>query len=157
MNLRAAELWDEDPEPYNSNYYRRSLDNRGYMFRPPSRTSEFLNQFEYIHLVPDKQRRTALQRKIQLPDSLLTEILLARAHKHFAVFHPLPVLKIVEPDFHLAAVEDPYGADNGTVGILLSSAVEVNLGGKLLKPAGMDPNSAPIFFAPHGSVSPSHL
>uniref|UniRef100_A0A7N5ZVG8 VWFA domain-containing protein n=1 Tax=Anabas testudineus TaxID=64144 RepID=A0A7N5ZVG8_ANATE len=29
----AAEIWDEDPEPFNSNYYRRSLDNRGYMFR----------------------------------------------------------------------------------------------------------------------------
>ncbi|XP_061583200.1 voltage-dependent calcium channel subunit alpha-2/delta-2-like isoform X3 [Cololabis saira] len=66
----AAELWDEDPEPFNSNYYRRSLDNRGYMFRPPSR----------------------------------------------------PTL-------------DDLGAENGTVGILVSSAVEVNLGGKLLKPA----------------------
>lgn len=34
------------------------------------------------------------------------------------------------------AVDDPYGTDNATVGILVSSAVEVNLGGKLLKPAG---------------------
>lgn len=67
----AAELWEEDPEPFNSNFYRRSLDNKGYMFRPPSRTS----------------------------------------------------------------VEDPYGTDNGTVGILVSSSVEVNIGGKLLKPA----------------------
>uniref|UniRef100_A0A8D3BH95 VWFA domain-containing protein n=1 Tax=Scophthalmus maximus TaxID=52904 RepID=A0A8D3BH95_SCOMX len=58
----AADLWEEDPEPFNSNYYRRSLDNRGYMFRP-------------------------------------------------------------------------VGAENGTVGILVSSAIEVNLGGKLLKPA----------------------
>uniref|UniRef100_A0A7N6BQN7 VWFA domain-containing protein n=1 Tax=Anabas testudineus TaxID=64144 RepID=A0A7N6BQN7_ANATE len=56
----AAEIWDEDPEPFNSNYYRRSLDNRGYMFRAPLRSS----------------------------------------------------------------------------GILVSSAIEVNLGGKLLKPAG---------------------
>ena len=32
---------------------------------------------------------------------------------------------------------DDIGAENGTIGILLSSAVEVNLGGKLLKPAGM--------------------
>ncbi|KAF3689905.1 Voltage-dependent calcium channel subunit alpha-2/delta-2 [Channa argus] len=67
----AAELWEEDPEPFNSNYYRRSLDNRGYLFRAPLRSS---------------------------------------------------------PD-------DPVGAENGTVGILVSSAVEVNLGGKLLKPA----------------------
>ncbi|XP_078104735.1 voltage-dependent calcium channel subunit alpha-2/delta-2-like [Sander vitreus] len=67
----AAELWDEDPEPFNSNYYRRSLDNKGYMFRAPSRSS----------------------------------------------------------------LDDPVGAENGTVGILVSSAVEVNLGGKLLKPS----------------------
>uniref|UniRef100_A0A8C5HZT8 Voltage-dependent calcium channel subunit alpha-2/delta-2-like n=1 Tax=Gouania willdenowi TaxID=441366 RepID=A0A8C5HZT8_GOUWI len=57
----AAEQWDEDPEPFNSNYYRRSLDNRGYMFKAPSRSCD-------------------------------------------------------------------------SVGILVSSAVEVNLGGKLLKP-----------------------
>uniref|UniRef100_A0A8C2WZ72 Calcium voltage-gated channel auxiliary subunit alpha2delta 2 n=1 Tax=Cyclopterus lumpus TaxID=8103 RepID=A0A8C2WZ72_CYCLU len=67
----AAESWDEDPEPFNSNYYRRSLDNKGYMFRAPSRSS----------------------------------------------------------------LDDPVGAENGTVGILVSSAVEVNLGGKLLKPS----------------------
>lgn len=34
------------------------------------------------------------------------------------------------------ALDDPLGADNGTAGILVSSAIEVNLGGKLLKPAG---------------------
>ncbi|KAM4587391.1 voltage-dependent calcium channel subunit alpha-2/delta-2-like isoform 1-T1 [Odontesthes bonariensis] len=67
----AAELWDEDPEPYNSNFYRRSLDNKGYMFRPPLRSS----------------------------------------------------------------FDDTVGAENSTVGILVSSTVEVNLGGKLLKPA----------------------
>ncbi|KAG8007771.1 Voltage-dependent calcium channel subunit alpha-2/delta-2, partial [Nibea albiflora] len=67
----AAELWDEDPEPFNSNYYRRSLDNKGYMFRAPTRS----------------------------------------------------------------ALDDPVGGENGTVGILVSSAVEVNLGGKLLKPS----------------------
>uniref|UniRef100_A0A8D3D565 VWFA domain-containing protein n=1 Tax=Scophthalmus maximus TaxID=52904 RepID=A0A8D3D565_SCOMX len=67
----AADLWEEDPEPFNSNYYRRSLDNRGYMFRAPSKSS----------------------------------------------------------------VDEPVGAENGTVGILVSSAIEVNLGGKLLKPA----------------------
>uniref|UniRef100_A0A672YBV1 Calcium channel, voltage-dependent, alpha 2/delta subunit 2b n=1 Tax=Sphaeramia orbicularis TaxID=375764 RepID=A0A672YBV1_9TELE len=67
----AAEMWDENPEPFNSNYYRRSLDNRGYMFQAPLRSS----------------------------------------------------------------LDDPVGAENGTVGILVSSAVEVNLGGKLLKPS----------------------
>uniref|UniRef100_A0A8C2EQ15 Calcium channel, voltage-dependent, alpha 2/delta subunit 2b n=1 Tax=Cyprinus carpio TaxID=7962 RepID=A0A8C2EQ15_CYPCA len=29
----AAESWDEDPEPLNSNFYRRTLDNKGYIFR----------------------------------------------------------------------------------------------------------------------------
>ncbi|XP_062419912.1 voltage-dependent calcium channel subunit alpha-2/delta-2-like [Pungitius pungitius] len=67
----AAESWDEDPEPFNTNYYRRSLDNKGYMFRAPSRS----------------------------------------------------------------ALDDPAAAENGTVGILVSSAVEVDLGGKLLKPS----------------------
>uniref|UniRef100_A0AAY3ZXK4 VWFA domain-containing protein n=1 Tax=Denticeps clupeoides TaxID=299321 RepID=A0AAY3ZXK4_9TELE len=33
-----AESWDEDPEPFNSNYYRRSLDNKGYVFSVPLRT-----------------------------------------------------------------------------------------------------------------------
>lgn len=42
-----------------------------------------------------------------------------------------------------AAAEDPYGGDNGTVGILVSAAVEVNLGGKLLKPAGADRRRPP--------------
>ncbi|XP_062301064.1 voltage-dependent calcium channel subunit alpha-2/delta-2-like [Scomber scombrus] len=67
----ASEIWDEDPEPFNSNYYRRSLDNKGYMFRAPSRGS----------------------------------------------------------------MDDPAVAENGTVGIVVSSAIEVNLGGKILKPA----------------------
>ncbi|CAG06904.1 unnamed protein product, partial [Tetraodon nigroviridis] len=67
----AAELWDEDPEPFSSNYYRRSLDNKGYIFRPPFRS----------------------------------------------------------------ALDDSLGPENSTVGILVSSAVEVNLGGKILKPA----------------------
>uniref|UniRef100_A0A3Q0SDP2 Calcium voltage-gated channel auxiliary subunit alpha2delta 2 n=1 Tax=Amphilophus citrinellus TaxID=61819 RepID=A0A3Q0SDP2_AMPCI len=66
----AAELWDEDPEPFNSNFYRRSLDNKGYMFRPT-----------------------------------------------------------------LKYLDDPMGAENSTGEILISSAVEVNIAGKLLRPA----------------------
>lgn len=34
------------------------------------------------------------------------------------------------------ALDDPMGADNGTGEILISSAVEVNIAGKLLRPAG---------------------
>lgn len=38
--VRAAETWEEDPEPFNASYYRRSLDNKGYIFRAPYRTRE---------------------------------------------------------------------------------------------------------------------
>ncbi|XP_059399863.1 voltage-dependent calcium channel subunit alpha-2/delta-2b isoform X3 [Carassius carassius] len=67
----AAESWDEDPEPLNSNFYRRTLDNKGYIFRTPTRTS--------------------------MDDLLISE--------------------------------------NGTLGILVTTAVEVVIGGKTMKPA----------------------
>lgn len=35
FHLRAAEDWEEDPEPFNASFYRRSLDNKGYVFKPP--------------------------------------------------------------------------------------------------------------------------
>uniref|UniRef100_A0A3Q3WY78 VWFA domain-containing protein n=1 Tax=Mola mola TaxID=94237 RepID=A0A3Q3WY78_MOLML len=37
---KAAETWEEDPEPFNASYYRRSLDNKGYIFRAPYRTGD---------------------------------------------------------------------------------------------------------------------
>ncbi|XP_037534660.1 voltage-dependent calcium channel subunit alpha-2/delta-2a [Nematolebias whitei] len=37
---KAAETWEEDPEPFNASYYRRSLDNRGYVFTAPFRSAE---------------------------------------------------------------------------------------------------------------------
>ncbi|XP_026856427.1 voltage-dependent calcium channel subunit alpha-2/delta-2a isoform X3 [Electrophorus electricus] len=37
---KAAETWEEDPEPFNATYYQRSLDNRGYIFRAPYRSRE---------------------------------------------------------------------------------------------------------------------
>ncbi|XP_056605888.1 voltage-dependent calcium channel subunit alpha-2/delta-2a isoform X2 [Triplophysa dalaica] len=36
---KAAESWEEDSEPFNASYYRRSLDNTGYIFRAPYRTT----------------------------------------------------------------------------------------------------------------------
>uniref|UniRef100_A0A8C4TCA2 Calcium channel, voltage-dependent, alpha 2/delta subunit 2a n=1 Tax=Erpetoichthys calabaricus TaxID=27687 RepID=A0A8C4TCA2_ERPCA len=36
---KAAEDWNEDPEPFNASFYRRSLDNKGYIFRAPYRDS----------------------------------------------------------------------------------------------------------------------
>nr|XP_020854946.1 voltage-dependent calcium channel subunit alpha-2/delta-2 isoform X1 [Phascolarctos cinereus] len=68
---KAAEDWDENPEPFNASFYRRSLDNQGYIFKPP------------YH------------------DSLLR----------------------------------PLELENNTVGILVSTAVELTLGGRTLKPA----------------------
>ncbi|XP_076869801.1 voltage-dependent calcium channel subunit alpha-2/delta-2a [Brachyhypopomus gauderio] len=37
---KAAETWEEDPEPFNATYYQRSLDNKGYIFRAPYRSRE---------------------------------------------------------------------------------------------------------------------
>ncbi|XP_072238080.1 voltage-dependent calcium channel subunit alpha-2/delta-2a isoform X5 [Leuresthes tenuis] len=68
---KAAETWEEDPEPFNASYYRRSLDNKGYIFRAPYRT---------------------------VKDELLNP-------------------------------------ENDTIGILVSTALEITLGGKTLKPA----------------------
>ncbi|XP_041748709.1 voltage-dependent calcium channel subunit alpha-2/delta-2a isoform X3 [Coregonus clupeaformis] len=68
---KAAETWEEDPEPFNASYYRRSLDNKGYIFRAPYRT---------------------------LNDELLNP-------------------------------------ENDTIGILVSTAVEITVGGKTIKPA----------------------
>ncbi|KAM4588552.1 voltage-dependent calcium channel subunit alpha-2/delta-2a isoform 2-T2 [Odontesthes bonariensis] len=68
---KAAETWEEDPEPFNASYYRRSLDNKGYIFRAPYRT---------------------------VKDELLNP-------------------------------------ENDTIGILVSTALEITLGGKTIKPA----------------------
>ena len=37
---RAAEDWTENPEPFNASFYRRSLDNHGYVFKPPEQDGE---------------------------------------------------------------------------------------------------------------------
>ncbi|XP_035486375.1 voltage-dependent calcium channel subunit alpha-2/delta-2a isoform X2 [Scophthalmus maximus] len=68
---KASETWEEDPEPFNASYYRRSLDNKGYIFRAPYRTAR---------------------------DELLNP-------------------------------------ENDTIGILVSTAVEITIGGKNIKPA----------------------
>ncbi|KAJ8394843.1 hypothetical protein AAFF_G00041980 [Aldrovandia affinis] len=68
---KAAEDWDEDPEPFNASYYRRSLDNKGYIFRAPYRTAN----------------------------------------------------------------DDILNPENDTIGILVSTAVEIFVGGKTIKPA----------------------
>ncbi|XP_064451682.1 voltage-dependent calcium channel subunit alpha-2/delta-2 isoform X13 [Mirounga angustirostris] len=68
---KAAEDWTENPEPFNASFYRRSLDNHGYVFKPP----------------------------------------------------------------HQDALLRPLELENDTVGILVSTAVELSLGGHTLRPA----------------------
>ncbi|XP_052456245.1 voltage-dependent calcium channel subunit alpha-2/delta-2-like isoform X1 [Carassius gibelio] len=68
---RASETWEENPEPFNASYYRRSLDNKGYIFRAPYRTAN----------------------------------------------------------------DDILNPENDTIGILVSTAVDVSIGSRNLKPA----------------------
>ncbi|XP_021177611.2 voltage-dependent calcium channel subunit alpha-2/delta-2a isoform X4 [Fundulus heteroclitus] len=68
---KAAETWEEDPEPFNASYYRRSLDNKGYIFTAP----------------------------------------------------------------HRSAGADLLNPENDTVGILVSTALDITIGGKTVKPA----------------------
>ncbi|XP_053233390.1 voltage-dependent calcium channel subunit alpha-2/delta-2 isoform X2 [Podarcis raffonei] len=68
---KAAEDWEEDREPFNASFYRRSLDNKGHIFKTPYR------------------------------------------------------------DFNYRGLE----LENNTVGILVSTAVELNFGERHLKPA----------------------
>uniref|UniRef100_A0A2K6C1Z7 Calcium voltage-gated channel auxiliary subunit alpha2delta 2 n=1 Tax=Macaca nemestrina TaxID=9545 RepID=A0A2K6C1Z7_MACNE len=68
---KAAEDWTENPEPFNASFYRRSLDNHGYVFKPP----------------------------------------------------------------HQDALLRPLELENDTVGILVSTAVELSLGRRTLRPA----------------------
>uniref|UniRef100_A0A8C4LXB7 Calcium voltage-gated channel auxiliary subunit alpha2delta 2 n=1 Tax=Equus asinus asinus TaxID=83772 RepID=A0A8C4LXB7_EQUAS len=38
----SAEDWTENPEPFNASFYRRSLDNHGYVFKPPHQDAHLL-------------------------------------------------------------------------------------------------------------------
>ncbi|KAI1234371.1 Voltage-dependent calcium channel subunit alpha-2/delta-2, partial [Lamprotornis superbus] len=38
---KAADDWEEEPEPFNASFYRRSLDNKGYIFKPPYRDAGY--------------------------------------------------------------------------------------------------------------------
>uniref|UniRef100_A0A8C1PHG1 Calcium channel, voltage-dependent, alpha 2/delta subunit 2a n=1 Tax=Cyprinus carpio TaxID=7962 RepID=A0A8C1PHG1_CYPCA len=68
---RASDTWEENPEPFNASFYRRSLDNKGYIFRAPYRTAN----------------------------------------------------------------DDILNPENDTIGILVSTAVDVTIGSRNLKPA----------------------
>ncbi|NXF93324.1 CA2D2 protein, partial [Eubucco bourcierii] len=68
---KAADDWEEEPEPFNASFYRRSLDNKGYIFKPPYRDASY----------------------------------------------------------------QALDLENTTIGILVSTAVELSIGGKTLKPA----------------------
>ncbi|XP_019360729.1 PREDICTED: voltage-dependent calcium channel subunit alpha-2/delta-2 isoform X2 [Gavialis gangeticus] len=68
---KAADYWEEAHEPFNASFYRRSLDNKGYIFKPPNRDSNYKG----------------------------------------------------------------FDLENNTIGILVSTAVELSIGGRTLKPA----------------------
>uniref|UniRef100_A0A7M4FAG2 Calcium voltage-gated channel auxiliary subunit alpha2delta 2 n=1 Tax=Crocodylus porosus TaxID=8502 RepID=A0A7M4FAG2_CROPO len=68
---KAADYWEEAHEPFNASFYRRSLDNKGYIFKPPNRDSNYRG----------------------------------------------------------------FDLENNTIGILVSTAVELSIGGRTLKPA----------------------
>ncbi|TNM88765.1 hypothetical protein fugu_005019 [Takifugu bimaculatus] len=92
---KAAETWEEDPEPFNASFYRRSLDNKGYIFRAPYRSGE------------------------GRPRCRLARLPLACSSFCFAP----------------KARDDFLSPENDTIGILVSTAVEIAVGGKTIKPA----------------------
>lgn len=108
LNLRAAESWEEDPEPFNASYYRRSLDNKGYIFRAPYRTGEGCSQSLVIYLAP---RLILCGGRLNLTACFF----LCYCHK---------------------ARDELLNPENDTIGILVSTAVEITVGGKTIKPAG---------------------
>lgn len=113
LYLRAAETWEEDPEPFNASYYRRSLDNRGYIFRAPYRTGESCSRSWAPHLTLSPIMRR---------DSLF-------------LTPPTP-LACSSICFPFKARDELLNPENDTIGILVSTAVEITVGGKTIKPAG---------------------
>lgn len=108
LNLRAAETWEEDPEPFNASYYRRSLDNKGYIFRAPYRTGEWCSGSRVV------------------------------SHRVLCLFVSNPPLPWVclYISFPPSARDELLNPENDTIGILVSTAVEITIGGKTIKPAG---------------------
>ncbi|XP_069792987.1 voltage-dependent calcium channel subunit alpha-2/delta-2-like isoform X2 [Narcine bancroftii] len=46
---KAAEDWIEDPEPFNASYYRRSLDNSGFIFSTPYREPNSMLEMDLLN------------------------------------------------------------------------------------------------------------
>lgn len=102
LNLRAAETWEEDPEPFNASYYRRSLDNKGYIFQAPYRTGEWCT---------------------------LCPVALCSSPRLLALIFCFV-------SFCFPARDELLNPENDTIGILVSTAVEITIAGKTIKPAG---------------------
>ncbi|NWX44039.1 CA2D2 protein, partial [Steatornis caripensis] len=96
---KAADDWEEEPEPFNASFYRRSLDNKGYIFKPPYRNGGCW---------------------------------LGAAGVAQAAHGPVCPLM---PPLPSAAAYRGLDLENNTIGILVSTAVELSIGGKMLKPA----------------------
>ncbi|NXS14114.1 CA2D2 protein, partial [Neodrepanis coruscans] len=93
---KAADDWEEEPEPFNASFYRRSLDNKGYIFKPPYRDGGC--QFRTVGCDTGS-------------------------------VHPLMPFLLSTAGYRELDLE------NNTIGILVSTAVELSIEGKTLKPA----------------------
>ncbi|KAL0599920.1 Voltage-dependent calcium channel subunit alpha-2/delta-2 [Plecturocebus cupreus] len=166
---KAAEDWTENPEPFNASFYRRSLDNHGYVFKPPHQDSECpptakcAQQQAGSLSFPICSARTGLCSLRPLPNTSLPE---ARADvkrgidcaKHYpecwvlglesslgwapGLVGPSIEWSVWRPDpthnfpTQPPALLRPIELENDTVGILVSTAVELSLGRRTLRPAG---------------------
>ena len=48
MSFSAGEEWTENPETYESSFYKRTLDNEIYIFTAPSFNSKFSDRFQCV-------------------------------------------------------------------------------------------------------------
>lgn len=57
----AGEEWTENPETYESSFYKRTLDNEIYIFTAPSFNGKFAESFEYVCVCVHFSERECLQ------------------------------------------------------------------------------------------------
>eukprot|EP00069_Balaena_mysticetus_P002209 bmy_15927T0 len=165
---KAAEDWTETPEPFSASFYRRSLDNHGYVFKPPQQDGEcpprctaaggklrllcLLGQGEALLFeVSLKYEAGWLRQTGQIKRGLgcakrYAGCLVLRLRSALPWIPGLtgpstewscgcqPLLLTTPPHPPTARLR-PLELENDTVGILVSTAVELSLGGRTLRPA----------------------
>lgn len=96
----AGEEWIENPETYESSFYKRTLDNEIYIFTAPSFTSKFSERFIYSMCIfsvhRDLQCGLALSLSSSLPldviPTLLAKITLSGLWYHSLYPSPFPAV-----------------------------------------------------------------